>query len=514
MAVLINQPALAAALMDMCLRGGARLWHKAAATQHANAAAQPGMSGNPADSSSSSSGSMMSKVYSAAAPATFARTLLVGLLGALTGMHPCDGIRISLNQTTLPCQPGNSYANQAQAAVLGAASGSKRQQHLLSRKMASMVASCLKSLGASAMLQADRQQQRSQQTQQAHQPAAAQHSTYHLSQRLEPAGGKVWPEIDAVAVAAALCCELGTVLSQQMPAQPAASSSSSSSSQVTGAPAGPAREWVMLAAKCMLHMSEWLLQQPHQAIAATAFSTSEGALKAKAAAGQGCMAGTAGAYCHMALLLQQWHTSKQDGSQLLNDAHSSSLVLVLYGAVRTVRWLRQQLLADGLPGDSNRQAAATCLASGEQQALLERAHAVGSMLEGAAAELQLFLYRHGNSTAVDFTSMQQQLQACWEHLQAFAARVLDECPVTFCCGDPSCLNMAKLSEWQLVGGKRCVCDGCKAVRYCSRACQVKMWAKHHRQVCMRLREAPQHWLTLVRSDEIINRWLFEAGGYM
>jgi hypothetical protein len=74
MAVLIKQPALAAALMDLCVRGST---HRAAATLSDAVSAQTGGSSTAAGSSSFSSS--MDKAHSAAAPATFARTLLIVL---------------------------------------------------------------------------------------------------------------------------------------------------------------------------------------------------------------------------------------------------------------------------------------------------------------------------------------------------------------------------------------------------------------------------------------------------
>lgn len=88
-----------------------------------------------------------------------------------------------------------------------------------------------------------------------------------------------------------------------------------------------------------------------------------------------------------------------------------------------------------------------------------------------------------------FTSMEKQLQACWQQLQELATAVVDEFPVRIFCGNPDCFNMAKLSEWQLVAGKSCICSGCGVARYCSKGCQVKMWPTHHKPVCLRLRAA-------------------------
>lgn len=58
------------------------------------------------------------------------------------------------------------------------------------------------------------------------------------------------------------------------------------------------------------------------------------------------------------------------------------------------------------------------------------------------------------------SSMQQlpkQLQAC-------AALLCAQLPVRFCCNNPGCTNWSQASEVLLVGGKGCVCAGCKTSR--------------------------------------------------
>jgi hypothetical protein len=130
------------------------------------------------------------------------------------------------------------------------------------------------------------------------------------------------------------------------------------------------------------------------------------------------------------------------------------------------------------------------------QQLLQQAANASSALQGLAERLQQL---KGSGQAfkkmmadkacrnADWQQEAQRLDDRWQLLHSFAVGVIDECPVSSSSCNPHCLNMGKLSEWQLVGGKGCVCDGCGVARYCSRACQVKMWAKHYKRVCMRLR---------------------------
>lgn len=58
-------------------------------------------------------------------------------------------------------------------------------------------------------------------------------------------------------------------------------------------------------------------------------------------------------------------------------------------------------------------------------------------------------------------------------------------PTPFCCNNPLCGNVAKLSELELVGGKGCVCSGCQVARYCGRGCQTAHW-KQHKPACKKL----------------------------
>lgn len=57
-------------------------------------------------------------------------------------------------------------------------------------------------------------------------------------------------------------------------------------------------------------------------------------------------------------------------------------------------------------------------------------------------------------------------------------------PQSKCCNNPSCVNMAGLSEQQLVAGdSKAHCSGCHSARYCCRnPCQAQHWAQH-RPVC-------------------------------
>jgi hypothetical protein len=73
------------------------------------------------------------------------------------------------------------------------------------------------------------------------------------------------------------------------------------------------------------------------------------------------------------------------------------------------------------------------------------------------------------------------LKAVQEQLQA-AARVLSCFAIPHACNNPTCGNTAGPSEAQLVGGRSCICVGCRTVRYCGRVCQRETW-RRHKPVC-------------------------------
>jgi hypothetical protein len=58
------------------------------------------------------------------------------------------------------------------------------------------------------------------------------------------------------------------------------------------------------------------------------------------------------------------------------------------------------------------------------------------------------------------------------------------------CNNPGCSNVSGPSEAQLVGGRSCLCTGCRTARYCSRFCQKQHW-KLHKPVCKALAAAAE-----------------------
>lgn len=108
--------------------------------------------------------------------------------------------------------------------------------------------------------------------------------------------------------------------------------------------------------------------------------------------------------------------------------------------------------------------------------------------EGMGTAVQSALQLGANSMEADaHVSSVPQTQGSWPvgKMHDFADTLLDLCkvvsaafPLRYCCSNALCVNLTKLSEWQLVCGKACVCAGCGVARYCSTSCQKQHWSLH------------------------------------
>jgi hypothetical protein len=79
------------------------------------------------------------------------------------------------------------------------------------------------------------------------------------------------------------------------------------------------------------------------------------------------------------------------------------------------------------------------------------------------------------------------LRAVREQLLA-AARVLAVFAIPHACNNLTCSNMCGPLEAQLVGGRSCICAGCRTARYCGKPCQRAAW-RQHKPVCSALAAA-------------------------
>jgi hypothetical protein len=97
-------------------------------------------------------------------------------------------------------------------------------------------------------------------------------------------------------------------------------------------------------------------------------------------------------------------------------------------------------------------------------------------VDTTAAEAAFPARRPWDSTAASETVevLAQQLQAAGHALSTFAT--------PHCCNNPWCSNVQGPSEAVLVGGRGCICAGCRSARYCSMVCHKQHW-KAHKPVC-------------------------------
>jgi hypothetical protein len=160
---------------------------------------------------------------------------------------------------------------------------------------------------------------------------------------------------------------------------------------------------------------------------------------------------------------QQWTMHRQ--------ILTNNMQLLQASLTDVVQWLAadntvQQLTALGYkPQDLQQQLAAAA----------EALPALSNDLQAANP----FTDGHAEAVAA-LQAAQEQLLAAGSMLACFA--------ISHVCNNPACGNMAGPSEAQLVGGRSCICAGCRTARYCGIACQRTAW-RQHKPVCKALAAA-------------------------
>jgi hypothetical protein len=111
------------------------------------------------------------------------------------------------------------------------------------------------------------------------------------------------------------------------------------------------------------------------------------------------------------------------------------------------RWLQQQLPHLQLPG-----AVAGAQASSSSSSRSNKQH---QALLAQAEQLQQTLAQHSRRDLLTHCNWQQQVV---QQLVAFGQALCYALPSRACCNNPSCSNLARLTERELVSGKGCVCS--------------------------------------------------------
>jgi hypothetical protein len=145
------------------------------------------------------------------------------------------------------------------------------------------------------------------------------------------------------------------------------------------------------------------------------------------------------------LMQQQWQLSR--GSQ----QNAVELLPALLVAVVAFRWLQQLLPYLQLPDAA---------AAGEQTPSSSSSSRLKQKLMKQAAEVQRALAAHAVVAEQGLQDSQLQVlqQQLAQQLQEFGRALCYVLPSKYCCNNPGCSNLARLSEVELVSGKGCVCS--------------------------------------------------------
>jgi hypothetical protein len=77
---------------------------------------------------------------------------------------------------------------------------------------------------------------------------------------------------------------------------------------------------------------------------------------------------------------------------------------------------------------------------------------------------ELHVRQPSSSNAVQTHAALLELQQLLQQLSSFAGAVIAQLPLRWACNSPGCVNLQQRSELALVGGKGCMCAGCRTAR--------------------------------------------------
>jgi hypothetical protein len=185
--------------------------------------------------------------------------------------------------------------------------------------------------------------------------------------------------------------------------------------------------------------------------------------------------------CACSVLVQQWQVSLVPDGQGVNLKHNQWRV---YRFVLAKTLLQLQLsLANVVQGLAAAGTIEQLTALGHQpQDMQQQLAGAAEALETLCKDLPTAEPVGGGGTTPLLKEIHKQLQAASTVLACFA--------VPHACNNPACSNVSGPSEAQLVGGRSCICAGCRIARYCGRGCQRAMW-RQHKPVCQALAAAAE-----------------------
>jgi hypothetical protein len=189
-----------------------------------------------------------------------------------------------------------------------------------------------------------------------------------------------------------------------------------------------------------------------------------------------------GRYCGTcAVVVQQWQVSMESDGQSSSLKHIKWLAAHRFILAQTLLQLHLSLASVVQWLEAAGPMQQLTVSFGYQpQGMQQQLAGASEALESLCKDWPTAEPFDGGGTAALLEGIQLQLQTAGRVLACFA--------VPHACNNPACSNVSGPSEAQLVGGRSCICAGCRIARYCGRACQRAMW-RQHKPVCKALAAA-------------------------